>query len=483
MTTNSTTSATSSSSATAKLVSALGGGSGIDTASLAEQLAAAQFASRLDQINSRSDKLATQISAASTLKGMVSTIASSFGDRVRTGDLAVTPQIANGSVAVVSKGTLTGSGTSTLEVTSLAKGATLVSPAYAAGATATVGSGTLTLRFGTIAGTTFTADASRSQVDVTIAQGATLTDVANAINAKGAGVTAYVATGAGGAQLVLKGKDGAANGFQIEANENPADPGLSALAWTPADDATRLKSAASDAAFVLDGVPRTSASNIITDAAPGLTLKLTGTNAGAPTTISFSDPASGISAAMGDLVAALNEMVSELNRDTDPISGTLNNNPGARELRRQLGALALAKVMPNAATGEPSTLAELGLKTNRDGSFTFDSARLSTTIAGNPAGTAKMFTTGLYGVYATLDKMSRAVTSTAGANTLGGSVASMTTLQAKLATQRSDIETKQETLRQKLVTQYAGLDARLSSSKSTLSFLQGQIAAWNAKSN
>ena len=106
-----TSSTTSSTSATSKLVSALGAGSGIDTASLAEQLAAAQYASRLDQIATRSDKLATQISAASTLKGMVSTLASSFGDRVRTGDLAVTPQIANASVATVSKGTLSGSGT------------------------------------------------------------------------------------------------------------------------------------------------------------------------------------------------------------------------------------------------------------------------------------------------------------------------------------------------------------------------------------
>ncbi|BEU99502.1 flagellar filament capping protein FliD [Novosphingobium olei] len=482
-TSTSTTSATSSSSATAKLVSALGGGSGIDTASLAEQLASAQFASRLDQISSRSDKLATQISAASTLKSMVSTIASSFGDRVRTGDLAVNPQIANSAVATVSKGSLTGSGTSTLEVTSIAKGQTLVSPAISGGSTATVGSGTLTLRFGTISGTTFTADSSRAQVDVTVASGATLADVANAINAKGAGVTAYVATGSNGAQLVLKGKDGAANAFQIEATEDASDPGLSNLAWTPAGDATRLKSSATDAAYVLDGVSRTSTTNTITDAAPGLTLKLTGTNVGSPTTITFSDPASAIQTAMEDLVSALNTMVSELNTDTDPTSGTLNNNPGARELRRQLNSLALSKVMPNAATGEPSTLSDLGLKTNRDGTFTLDSTRLSATLSSSPAGAAKMFTTGLYGVYATLDKMSRAVTSTSNANSLGGSITSMTALQSKLATQKSDIETKQEELRQKLVTQYAGLDSRLSGSKSTLSFLQAQIDAWNAKSN
>ncbi|MFX8577869.1 flagellin hook IN motif-containing protein, partial [Acinetobacter baumannii] len=79
------------------------------------------------------------------------------------------------------------------EVTQLAKGQTLTTPLLSP-AGAAVGSGTLTLRFGTIAGSAFTADATRAQVDITVASGATLNDVAAAINAKGAGVSAYVAT-------------------------------------------------------------------------------------------------------------------------------------------------------------------------------------------------------------------------------------------------------------------------------------------------
>lgn len=453
---------------------------------LAEQLSAAQYASRLDQITARTDKLTTQISAASTLKNMISTLATSFGDRIRTGDLAVSPQIANASVATVSKGTLSGSGTVTLEVSSLAKGQTLTTPAYAAGSTATVGSGTLTIRFGTISGTGFSADTSRAQVDVTITAGATLADVASAINAKGSGVTAYVATGTTGAQLVLKGKDGAANAFVLEAVEDSADTDpadLTNLAWTPAGDATRLKTAASDAAFVLDGIARTSTSNTITDAAPGLTLKLSGTNVGSPTTISFSDPSSAITTAMDDLVSALNEIAAELNADTDPTSGMLNNNPGARSMRRAMTGLALTKVMPNAATGDPSTLADLGLKTNRDGTFALDTTRLAATLKATPSAAAAMFTTGLYGVYATLDKTARAVGAISDPGSLGGSIDSLTKLQARLATQKSTLETKQEDLRNQLVSRFAKLDTRLSGSKSTLSFLQAQVAAWNSTSN
>ncbi|MFM9936881.1 MAG: flagellar filament capping protein FliD [Novosphingobium sp.] len=476
------TSATSSSSATANLVSTLGAGSGINTAQLAEQLASAQYAARLDQITSRTDRLATQISSASTLKSMISSLASSLGDRVRTGDLAATPQITNSSVAAVSKGATTGRGTTTLEVTSLAKAQTLVMPALASDTTP-VGSGTLTLRFGTIGGGAFTADSARAGVDITVPPGATLSAVASAINASSAGVTAYVATGTSGAQLVLKGQDGAANAFVLEAAESPTDPGLAALAWNPAGDATRLTAAASDAAFKLDGVSRTSATNTITDAAPGLSLKLTGTNTGAPTTITYRDPGGGITTAMQDLTAALNEMVAELNRDSDPTSGTLSNDPGARALRRQLTTLASTAVMPANTIGSPTTLSELGLSTNRDGTFTFDSNRLTATLKRDPEGTGAMFTNGLYGVYATFDKLSRTVASNSDPSSLGGSIARLTKLQTTLSTQRSTLATKQEDLRVRLVSQYARLDTNISGSRSTLSFLRAQQAAQNGSNN
>lgn len=482
-----TTSATSSNSATANLVATLGAGSGINMASLAEQLANAQFAARLDRITARTEKLTTQISSASTLKSMITSLASSLGDRVRTGDLAAAPQIANSAVAVVSKGAATGRGTSTLEVTSLSKAQTLVSPAVGS-ASAVVGSGTLTLRFGSINSNAFTADSARAAVDITIPEGATLDTVATAINTSGAGVTAYVAVGTSGPQLVLKGQDGAANAFVLEATPSPTDPGpyspgLADLAWNPATNTTRLKTAASDAAFTLDGIQRTSKSNTITDAAPGLSLKLTATNIGAPTTINYSDPGSAITTAMQDLTAALNEMVGELNRDTDPTSGSLNNDPGARALRRQMTTLAGTQIMPANTTGSPTTLSDLGLSTNRNGTFTFDSARLAATLKRDPEGTGAMFTNGLFGIYATFDKISRTVASSTDPASLGGSIARLTKLQTTLGTQKSDLSIKQEDLRTRLVSRFAKLDTNVSSSKSTLSFLQAQIDAWNGKNN
>lgn len=482
-TTNSTssTSASSTSSVTSTLISALGGGSGVNMSALAEQLSVAQFAARVDTLNSKNDRLSTEISAASTLKSMVASLAASMGERVRTGDLAVKPVIANTAVASVSKGAASGSGTTTLEVTAIAKGQTITSPILPA-ATSTVGAGTLTLRFGTISGGSFTADASRAAVPITVAADDTLQDVAAAINRSGAGVAAYVATGANGAQLVLKGADGAANAFQLEASEDADNPGLSTLAWTPADTA-RLKSAASDATYFLDGVERTSTSNIIENAAPGLTLKLTGTNTGLPTTISYSDPSNAITTAMDDLTGALNEMISELNTDTAAQSGALANDPGARALRRTLNALTSTVVMPGTAEGVPATLGDIGLKTNRDGTFALDTDKLAKVLKEQPDAVAAMFTNGLYGVYATMDKISRAVSISTDPNSLGGTIATKTKLKTSVSTQLTDIADKQETLRVNLVSRYSKLNTQLTASQSTLSFLKAQIDAWNAKSN
>ncbi|MEI6643897.1 MAG: flagellar filament capping protein FliD [Novosphingobium sp.] len=292
-----------------------------------------------------------------------------------------------------------------------------------------------------------------------------------------------MASGANGAQLVLKGQDGAANAFTLEATESPTEPGLAALAWDPSGDAARLTAKASDAAFKLDGVPRTSPVNSIHDAAPGLSLKLTGTNPGAPTTISYSDPGTAVTGAMQDLTAALNEMVAELNKDTDPNSGVLASDPGARTLRRQLTTLAGAQVMPASTSSAPATLADLGLKTNRNGTFSLDTDRLAATLKRDPVGTGAMFTTGLYGVYASFDKLARTVGSSSDPGSLGGTIARLTKLQTSLGAQKNSIETKQEDLRQRLVSRFAKLDTNVTGSRSTLSFLQAQVDAWNGKNN
>lgn len=463
------------------IVAAIGGGSGIDMTKLANDLADAQFALRNQRLSEKSEVLERQISVASSLKNSLTLLAGALGERVRSGDLAVTPRIANSSVATVTSplGTA-GRGRYSLEVLSLARGQTLASPPIADAATV-IGAGSLTFRFGAVDGTGFTEDAGKAAVTVEIASGSTLADIAKAINGKNAGLTAYVAQTAQGAQLVIKGGEGVQNGFVIEAGETPGEEGLSALGWNPStgSDPARLLAVSADAQFKLDGLAMTSATNDPGMVAPGLSLKLTGTNAGAPTTIEFSSPSASISTAMQDLVSALNEIVGEMNAATDPMSGELASDPGARALKRTFSELGGLEIMPNAPSGSPRTLSDLGLAIERDGKFRLDGKRLQAALERDPEGVAAMFTNGLYGVYATLDKISRSASSAGDPGSLAGSIARYQSQSSQLSEAATKLLDQQERFRATMINRFAKADTRIGESQSTLAFLKSQIDAWN----
>jgi len=465
------------------IVTALGAGSGIDMAALAQNLATTQFQLRTERLVAKSETLEKQISSAASIKSTLSLLATAMGDRVRSGDLSPQASVANPSVASASSplGT-TGKGSYTLEVLALASSQTLTTPALASAETA-VGAGTLTIRFGTTGASNFS-DSGKEPLTIEIPSGAKLADVAAAINGKNAGVSAYVAQTTTGAQLVLKGAEGVANGFIVEATETPGEEGLAALAWNPAAGgaSTRLLSTANDASFKLDGLAMTSPSNATAQVAPGLALTLTGTNAGAPTQIAFGEPGANLASAMEDFVAALNEVVGQLRTATDPLTGDLARDPGARSLQRALSQLGSTVIMPSAADGEPRTLADLGLATQRDGSFVLDTARLQAVLASNPSGVAAMFTPGLNGVYGTLDRISRNAASTGDPGSLGGSIARYQAQSSQVSEDTADLADKQEALRASLTARFAKADTQIGASQSTLSFLKAQIDAWNSSS-
>lgn len=463
------------------IVSTLGGGSGIDMGKLASDLATAQFAPRQSRLEARTALLQERISAAGTIRNALRTLATSLGDRVRSGDLAPRAQVSNPAVATAAvSGTAPGTGPFSLEVLALAQGQVLTSPAFADKA-APLGGGTLRLRFGTLDAGNFSPSLERPPVEIALAPDANLDDAAAAINAARAGVSAYVAAGANGARLVLKGQEGAANGFVVEAAESSAGTGLAHLAWQPGTgEPDRLALAAGDASFTLDGIAMTGASNTIRGAAPGLDLTLTGTNKGAPATIRLAEPGPAVSGMMADLASALNEVVGRLREATAPDGGELASDPGARALRSALSRLSTDAIIPHAPAGEPRTLSDLGLRTERDGSFAFDPARLAAVQARSPAGVAAMLTTGLHGIYATFDRLARAVGRTGDSGSLAGSAARYEKLATTTSAEASRLAEKQETLRLQLVRRFAGTDARVAASQSTLSFLKAQIDAWNA---
>ena len=471
---------------TTSIVNRLGAGSGIDMVQLARDLAEAQFSARTGQLESRNETLEAKISAVSLLRGQLTDLSSALGDRIRSGDLSPTASIGDPSVVGVEvTAGFSPSGSYSLEVSQLAQSQTLVLDPYSSGDDL-VGEGTLRIRFGAVEGAGFTEDTGTPPIEIDVAADDTLTTLAAKITAEGGGeVTAYVANGTGGAQLIVKGASGEENGFIIEGQSSASTPvdqpgDLSYLSWDPASDTGQLRQDAQDAVFALDTVELRSESNTVTDLPEGMIFELSSTNVGAPTTIDFPSNIAAISDVMSDLVTVLNDIASEVAAVAAPLGGELGNDSGARAVKRALSSLSTEVVMPNAADGEPSTLGDLGLTVNANGTFSLNDERLSETLAASADGAAKMFTTGVFGVFATIDNMVRDTTATGDPGSLGGSITRYTSQIERNDERLADIAEQQERVLERMTRSFVNADQRVANSQSTLSFIQSQIAIWNA---
>lgn len=473
----------------ASIISALGGGSGVNFLQLADDLSDATYSFQRSNLQTRNETLAARISSASLLRNSLTQLAAAIGDRVRNGDLSPRANVGNSSVvSVTTTSGVVPSGSYSLEVSQLAQGQTLVMPTYTT-KDDLVGEGTLTFRFGEVDGATFTEDTGKTALDITVEATDTLATLASKINSQSGGaVKAYVATGTNGAQLVVKGIEGAQSGFVIEPTSTAASPSavpgdLTYLAWDPSSDAGELRQGALDAEFTLDTIAMSSASNTVTGLPEGLTFDLKATNVGAPTSITFTNDTSAITDVMQDFVAALNDLATALNEEAAAFGGTLGNDSGARQLKRDLAGLAGRIVMPTAAEGTPRTLGDLGLKITREGKFELDTERLNDSLAANPDKAMAMFTTGPFGLFATMDRIARNNTLRTNPGTLGGSVVRYQSQVTRNDAKLEKIAEQQENMRLRLTRDLVAAERRIAASQSTLGFLQQQIQAWNGSNN
>jgi flagellar hook-associated protein 2 len=89
-----------------------------------------------------------------------------------------------------------------------------------------------------------------------------------------------------------------------------------------------------------------------------------------------------------------------------------------------------------------------------------------------------MFTSGLYGVYASVDKISRGASSAGNPGSLAGSLSRYAGQKSQISKENAKIADQQEALRARLAKQLSAADMQIGSSKSTMSFLQQQIDMW-----
>jgi flagellar hook-associated protein 2 len=324
---------------------------------------------------------------------------------LQVGAIAVAHQLGSAGFAssssVVDAGTMTiGGGMGTVGVTGvrangIADGAhtVVVSNVSGSSATITVDGTDYSVTFtpsGTVdaGGLTFTVGAdglkegSATVAVVTTAAGATLADLATAITAAGGPATAQVInTGSGTTPwrlVVSASATGTAGALTVDLNGFVGlEAGLSDL--RPAADAT----------LTMGTLTITRSTNTITDVVPGVTLNLVAAAPGTDVTVNVTRDADAIVKKVKALVDALNEVVKAEKRYDyyDPntkAAGVLLGDSSARGMLQRL----LDGVHATLDSGSLTTIGQLGVTVQRDGTYALDETKLRAAIASDFSGVA-----------------------------------------------------------------------------------------------
>jgi flagellar hook-associated protein 2 len=347
-----------------------------------------------------------------------------------------------------------------------------------------LGSGSFTLQLGTgtYSGTTLTGidPATATSVPITVTDGS-LDDVAAAINGAKAGVTASVITDASGAAyLSLKGPTGAAKAFTLTADAG-SDAAMSQFTvGGSAAGSMTMTGTAQDASLTVDGVTVTRSSNSISDLVAGVKLDLTGTSTTAVALTSTRPTASLIQSA-SDFTETYNQVLATVTGLTNAATGDLKSDSAAKTLLHSMQTLTTKQLTTSTTPGAPTTLAQIGIGTNRDGTLTVNSATLADMLTKFPDEVEAMFasaTDNTGGLSAQLTAISTAASNTTYG--LGASTTRYTKAQSDLTSEQDKITTQSDAMTTRLTQQFSTMNSKVAAYKSTQTFLENQIKAWNS---
>ena len=376
-------------------ISSAGIGSSLDVNSIISQLMAVER-KPVTALDTKETSYQAKLSAYGSLKGALAAFQSAAQAlSTPTKFVAQRAAVADATIFSASAGGDAAAGSYSVEVGLLAQAQKLKSSGTAfAAASSTIGSGTLTIDFGTYSGDNFTLNPDKSTKTISIASGqSSLAGIRDAINAANAGVTAGIVNDGSGYRLTLTSRDtGAANALRIvvaDADGTHTDSsGLSQLMFDGRSSSgvqnLTQSAAAQNASVTIDGIVISKASNTITDAIEGVTLNLLKSSAaGTTTNLTVARDSTGIRGAVESFVKAYNDSAKAL-ADLSAYNATtkqaaiLQGDSAVRsiqsELRRTLTS-ALAT-----AGGGLTTLSDIGIAFQTDGTLKLDSTKLQTVV-------------------------------------------------------------------------------------------------------
>lgn len=444
-------------------LSSPGLGSGLDVASLVQQLVSAERAPADARLNREQARANAQISALSKLKSALSSL-DSFLSGI---DARLSPRgaiSADEDVFTASVTSKAATGRYDIEVQQLASAHRLVSKPHAADEA--IGSGSLTLSLG------------EDSFTLQFSESATLAGIRDAINAhaENPGISATIVNGENGAHLVLSSAEsGAAKVITVSAEGG--DGGLDALAHDAGNTANYTESSpAADARVLIDGIAVTADRNVISDALQGVTLNLKAARPGEKLTLEVSRDRSALETALKDFVNSYNAVITAINEQTrfDVDAGTAAALTGDA-MTRGIGAALRAAIATATPGADPlaDTLAELGITTQPDGRLKLDSEDLGKALDAAPNGALELFG-GESGLAARLRNSLRGYVESEGM--FDSRTEALKKRLDQVRAQRDNLDMRMERLHQTYLKQFTALDTLLVQLQGTSSYIAQQLA-------
>lgn len=439
------------------LLSALGSSSsGIDVSSAVSQILQNEAIPQQNLIQQQA-VLQGQTSAINSLENLINALESSLqslGDPAGAASSMATSS-SNDAIVSASAAPGTASGNHVVVVNNVATTGAWYSDSVASPTTA-LQAGSFNITVGT-----------NAPVTITVGSGVnTLSDLATSINQQNLGVTANVITDSTGSRLALVSKSsGAANDFTITNDTS--------IGFTQAVQGK-------DANLTVDGIPITSASNSVTSAVNGLTLNLVSAAPGQEVNVSVAPDSDQITQAISGFVSAYNNVIQTVNAQFafDPTSNTAGTLAGDSTVRMLQEAL-LTSGSYSATSGAITTLGQLGITMNNDGTLTLNNATLDSAVQSNFSAVQTFLQgTASNGFAATLNSQMTSFTDPVnGAFTV--ELQSISSENSDLQDQINDFQDYLNSEQVRLTNEYNQIDATLQQ----LPILQKQIAAELGENN
>lgn len=459
-------------------LSSPGIGSGLDVTSIVNQLVALERRP-IEQLQAQTQTIQTKLSSFGLLQSYTANVRD-IADRMSKPEFwTATASTSSDPASIGATSTTTATaGSYAIEVSKLAQMQSLASKAYL-DKTSVVGTGTLRIELGAwdVGLTTFTADATKTAIDVTIGAGEdTLEAIKTKINAANAGVTASIVNDASGAKLVLRSTTtGAKSAVKITATDddgvNTDALGLSALAFNPPAAAGQMSQtqASQDAVATINGLTVTSATNKLENVIDGVTLTLAKLTTG-PVEVKVALDTATQKKAFADFAKAYSDMNGYITTQTKYDAATkkaaaLQGDRPTLTLQSNLRSIFLDS---SGASTAFARLSDVGLQVQTDGSIKVNDTKLTAALA-DPTEVAKLFTSTLSADPA---EHGFAVRVKAMANQLIASDGAITTRSKGLR----DAVTRNQSYEQRLEARVAMTKARLTKQYSALDVALSQVS-------